>query len=335
MNRDNTPLFSASAEASPSVFSDHDDDDEEEVPEPVHRPGKRRGGISTGSEDPSEFLNTALPVNNSAPKSTETINQLEEAVKTKLLFTHLEKEERLDVFKAMELIEFKSGETIIRQGDEGDYFYIVAEGTCDVWKQDTETSEAKCVMKVRQWDSFGELALIYNTPRAATVKATADCSLWRIDRVTYRHIIMGSQIRKRKLYDSFLEKVPILSSLDPYERLTVADALESCFYKDGDTIIREQEPGDAFYLIVSGAVSVTKKADQEKGVIELTRLGPSAYFGEIALLTDRPRAATVKAVGETKCVKLDRNRFTRVMGPCEEILRRNMSIYNQYVSVTV
>lgn len=58
--------------------------------------------------------------------------------------------------------------------------------------------------------SFGELALIYGTPRAATIKAKTDVKLWAIDRDTYRRILMGSTIRKRKLYESFLERVSIL-----------------------------------------------------------------------------------------------------------------------------
>lgn len=57
--------------------------------------------------------------------------------------------------------------------------------------------------------SFGELALIYGTPRAATVKAKSDCKLWAIDRDTYRRILMGSTIRKRKLYEEFLNKVSL------------------------------------------------------------------------------------------------------------------------------
>jgi hypothetical protein len=58
--------------------------------------------------------------------------------------------------------------------------------------------------------SFGELALIYGTPRAATIKAKTDVKLWAIDRDSYRRILMGSTIRKRKLYESFLSKVSIL-----------------------------------------------------------------------------------------------------------------------------
>ena len=64
---------------------------------------------------------------------------------------------------------------------------------------------------IAEGGSFGELALIYGTPRAATVKAKVDCKLWAIDRDTYRRILMGSQIRKRKLYEELLSNVAILS----------------------------------------------------------------------------------------------------------------------------
>ncbi len=65
------------------------------------------------------------------------------------------------------------------------------------------------------------------------------------------------------------------------------------------------------------------------------RLGQSDYFGEIALLLDRPRAATVIAKGPLKCVKLDRQRFERVLGPVSEILKRNISRYTSFVSLYV
>ncbi len=59
------------------------------------------------------------------------------------------------------------------------------------------------------------------------------------------------------------------------------------------------------------------------------------YLGEIALLLNRLRAATVVARGPLKCVKLDRPRFERVLGPCSEILKRNIQRYNSFISLTV
>ena len=67
------------------------------------------------------------------------------------------------------------------------------------------------VLTIGDGGSFGELALINETPRAATVKATnTDVKLWGIDRDSYRRILMGSTMRKRKLYEEFLSKVSIL-----------------------------------------------------------------------------------------------------------------------------
>ncbi len=61
---------------------------------------------------------------------------------------------------------------------------------------------------------------------------------------------MGSQIRKRKLYESFLGKVSILESLDSWERLTICDSLEACTFQDGEEIVKQGEPGDEFFIIV-------------------------------------------------------------------------------------
>lgn len=97
--------------------------------------------------------------------------------------------------------------------------------------------------------SFGELALIYGTPRAATVRAKTDVKLWGIDRDSYRRILMGSTIRKRKMYEEFLSRVSILESLDKWERLTVADALEPVSFEDKETIVRQGKYNYIIFII--------------------------------------------------------------------------------------
>jgi len=163
------------------------------------------------------------------------------------------------------------------------------------------------------------------------VKAKTECKLFAIDRDTYRRILMGSTIRKRKRYENFLEKVPLLKDLDKWERLSVADALEPCEFKEGEVIVKQGDPGNEFFIIVEGNVVVTQTNENgESGVVgELTS---AQYFGEIALLTHEPRRATVTTTIPTKCVKLDRERFERVLGPCEAILLRDMSNYQKYES---
>ncbi|KAK2147992.1 hypothetical protein LSH36_523g01038, partial [Paralvinella palmiformis] len=248
------------------------------------------------------------------PKDYKTMAALSKAISKNVLFSHLDDNERSDIFDAMFPVHRHAGEVIIQQGDEGDNFYVIDQGEVDIYVN------GEHVNSIGDGGSFGELALIYGTPRAATVKARTDVKLWGIDRDSYRRILMGSTIRKRKMYEEFLSKVSILENLDKWERLTIADSLEPVQFDDGQEI---------------GTASVLQKRAENEEAIEVGKLGVSDYFGEIALLLDRPRAATVISRGPLKCVKLDRARFERVLGPCSDILKRNIAQYNSFVSLSV
>ena len=86
---------------------------------------------------------------------------------------------------------------------------------------------------------------------------------------------MGSTIRKRQRYEELLSKVSILSNLDPWERLTVADALEGASYGDGEVVVSQGEPGDDFFIIVDGNASVTQFRNEGEEGQEVGVLGPS------------------------------------------------------------
>jgi len=129
---------------------------------------------------------------------------LTKAIEKNVLFAHLDETERSDVFDAMFQKTFLASETIIKEGDEGNYFYVIDSGEVEVSK------DGKFLTTIGDGGSFGELALIYGTPRAATVKAKTDIKTWVIDRDSYRRILMGSTIRKRKMYQELLSKVSIL-----------------------------------------------------------------------------------------------------------------------------
>lgn len=72
--------------------------------------------------------------------------------------------------------------------------------------------------KYDEGDAFGELALLYNAPRAATITADTSCVLWSLDRDTFIHIVKDASRKKREKYEKFLERVKILETLEPYER---------------------------------------------------------------------------------------------------------------------
>ncbi|KAJ7989884.1 hypothetical protein DPEC_G00309110 [Dallia pectoralis] len=307
---------------------------------PVVKGWRRRGAISAEvytEEDAASYVrkvrggqpsanHTSLQV---IPKDYKTMAALAKAIEKNVLFAHLDDNERSDIFDAMFSVTYIAGETVIQQGDEGDNFYVIDQGEMDVYVNN------EWVTNIGEGGSFGELALIYGTPRAATVRAKSNVKLWGIDRDSYRRILMGSTLRKRKMYEEFLSKVSILESLDKWERLTVADALETVQFEDGQKIVVQEEPGDEFFIILEGSAAVLQRRFENEEFVEVGRLGSSDYFGEIALLMNRPRAATVVSRGPLKCVKLDRPRFERVLGPCSDILKRNIQQYNSFVSLSV
>ncbi|XP_003387676.1 PREDICTED: cAMP-dependent protein kinase type I-alpha regulatory subunit-like [Amphimedon queenslandica] len=298
----------------------------QEPPLPQNVAFKRRMAVSGSvmtEEQATSYVKKVIP------KDYKTTSALEKAIAKNILFSHLDENERSDIFDAMFMAKFDAGDTVINQGDEGDNFYVIDSGEVEIYVDN------KFLGTIGETGSFGELALIYGTPRAATIKAKTDTKLWAIDRDTYRRILMGSTIRKRKLYDTFLEKVSILENLDKWERMTVADALEACRFEDGQHVVTQGEPGEDFYIIVEGKAVVLQRKTEDGEYIEVGQLGPSDYFGEIALLLKRPRAATVRAKGSLKCVKLDRARFERVLGPCQDILKRNIAQYNSFVQLVV
>ncbi|KAI6229239.1 CAMP-dependent protein kinase regulatory subunit [Aphelenchoides besseyi] len=299
-------------ELSKSAEAAEDDDTLDEPPR-IPQKGRRRLGVSAEVPDENEAANYQKVV---IPKDDETQKALRNAMCKNVLFAHLDNDEQKAIFDAM------------FPGEDGDNFYVIDSGAVDVFVN------GQYCLTINEGGSFGELALIYGTPRAATVVAKSDVvKLWAIDRLTYRAILMGSTMRKRKLYDEFLSKVQILSDLDKWERANVADALERCDFEPGTHVVEQGQPGDEFFIIVDGQAQVLQKRSDEAPFEIVGNLEPSDYFGEIALLLDRPRAATVVAKTPLKCVKLDRARFERVMGPVREILKRDVSNYNSYVKL--
>jgi cAMP-dependent protein kinase regulator len=88
-------------------------------------------------------------------------------------------------------------------------------------------------------ESFGELALLYNAPRAATIICKTDVILFSLDRECFNHIVKDAAMKKREKYEEFLSKIELLDQMDPYERMKIADALKVESYAAGDFIVRE------------------------------------------------------------------------------------------------
>ena len=154
--------------------------------------------------------------------------------------------------------------------------------------------------------------------------------LWCLDRDTFNNIIRESYRLRREKYENFLKCVDILSTMDSYEISFVSEALKRCSFNAGEFIIKEGEVGDVFYIVEEG--EAVAFSDNTSNKIPELNYQKGSYFGELALLKDQPRAANVKAKTDVKLLSLDRNSFKRVMGPIDEILKRNAEKYKKFVS---
>ncbi|XP_007907897.1 cAMP-dependent protein kinase type II-beta regulatory subunit [Callorhinchus milii] len=303
---------------------------EEELEAPVINRITRRVSVCAEPYNPDEEEEDTEP-RIICPKTDEQRRRLQEACKDILLFKNLDQEQMFQVLDAMFEKLVKVGEHVIDQGDDGDNFYVVERGTYDIYVN--AKSGAMCVGAYDNRGSFGELALMYNTPRAATIIATCSGALWGLDRVTFRRIIQKNNAKKRKMYEAFIQSLPLLKSLELSERMKVVDVFETKMYKDGERIISQGDQADCFYIVESGEVRITLKSKTQRYMdengIEIARCTRGQYFGELALVTNKPRAASAHAVGKVKCLVMDVQAFERLLGPCMEIMKRNIANYEE------
>merc|ERR1740138_922809 len=141
------------------------------------------------------------------------------------------------VIGAMKEVNATAGQRVINQGDSGDFLFVIESGTLDCSIKVDGTD--KIVKTCEAGDVFGELALLYNCPRAASVEARDKCVLWQLDRDTFNNIVKEAAQKKRERYNTFLGKVPLLASMDAYERSQLADALKPEIVNDGSVIVKQ------------------------------------------------------------------------------------------------
>lgn len=263
----------------------------------------RRTSVSAESIAVDSEVNEPLPI---YPKTEDQLRRIRASIASNFIFRDLDEEQETGVLNAMQEKKVVADEVVILQGDVGEWFYCVEAGLlhCYIrpgalpsnwlggnadsdktWEKFTQADYhpdfGKKVAECREGSSFGELALMYGHPRAATVLAIEDSTLWALDRITFRTIILKAAHRRRTMYEQFLSSVPLLTSLEPEERSKIADALVSKVYLDGEAVVKEGEMGDSFFFVEEGEAVVTKmkRADGEASEIEVKRYRKGDYFG--------------------------------------------------------
>jgi cAMP-dependent protein kinase regulator len=294
--------------------------------------GGRRGSVSAAPVDARRFYEWQAPMH---PKYPEHEMRIKEVIaqndKLQVLFGHLSEKQLNRVVGAFFYRQVEAGDIIIQQGADGDFFYIVEGGHFDIFVQRRADLVPERVLQVGAGMAFGELALMYNVPRAATVRSNETGGLWCLDRESFQMMLVTTENSKSREYESFLRNVPLLSELTQYEVATVSDLLDSELFDFGECIVTQGETGDTFYFLYEGECRAYISGPQgDVEVMQYTQ--PGQYFGEVALVTNEPRRATVRASGPEGCVvlRLRREDVDLSVGSIQERLMRNIAAYPGY-----
>ena len=282
-----------------------------------------RAAVMAQSIDDKEFVKKNIP------KSDMVRNLIYHSIKSNMLFRACAEEELQELIDAFDTAEYKAGDTVIKQGDDGDLFFVVEDGKLDILvsKADSadETSSSEEVIvgvPYTSGSSFGELALMYGSPRAATIRANSDCVLWCLHSQQFKGIIRSHKQKREEIIVETIRKVKVGGSvlgdvLHPDDIDAMALATESDSFEKGTVIIRQGEGGDAFYIIESGTVDVFKAENGDKAIANLSG---GHFFGEKALLSEDVRQATCIASSDVKCLTLMREDFVRMLGNLQDLI---------------
>eukprot|EP00933_Yihiella_yeosuensis_P003779 TRINITY_DN10706_c3_g1_i1.p1 TRINITY_DN10706_c3_g1~~TRINITY_DN10706_c3_g1_i1.p1 ORF type:complete len:318 (+),score=55.15 TRINITY_DN10706_c3_g1_i1:62-1015(+) len=316
-----------------SSDSEEDDAEEEEFIAPPPPQGPRKHRTSVSAEAFGEWNQRVAFEPPVYPKTPEQFHELKEVAGQSILFSSLEPKDLEVVVNAMKgPIPLDAGLRIIQEGDDGEHLYVISDGAMDIVKviDGVETVLKTCY----KGDLFGELALMYNCPRAASVQSREASILYELDRATFNNIVMEAVLRKRSQLLTVLRKVPLFQNMTQGELENVIDTLKIQRYPYGSTIIRQGEEGEHFFIVYEGQV-VASRVDPSHPEPQNFVHEAGDYFGELALLRDAPRAASVVASSDPEAclLSMDRATFKRLMGSVETFLGMNATRYSTSESI--
>jgi len=229
--------------------------------------------------------------------------------------------------------DITSGTAVVTEGDpNADYFYIVESGTFEVFSggggPQSGDAPKQMLTTISAGGSFGELALLYLTPRAATVKATSNAVVWVIDRTNFKNVLMQVSDKKVDEYHKLLKGCATFAAMSNDELSKIAKALVEMHFSKEEVILQQGEFGSTFYLLYEGDVAIVVDGNQVSKLTVKKGSDHVEYFGEKALMSKdgapEKRAATVKVLSETaKALALDKGTFDAALRPVHELMKQN------------
>jgi CRP-like cAMP-binding protein len=240
------------------------------------------------------------------------------------LFSLLAPETFMDVIRLVQLRRAADGTFIIREGEIGESFFVIARGTVRVTQHDVLGKERE-LATLGDGSVFGEMALISNSPRTATVTAAGPIDLLEFNRETLtaaseQLIDIATALdrfTRDRLVQNILATNPLFRPFDRAQRLELLRRFSAHEVTPGTVIVREGMEGKGLYLILTGEVDVTKVDGKEKVLLATLRAGEC--FGEISLVKRSPTTATVTSARHTTVLFLPRDAFLKLVEALPEL----------------
>ncbi|MEZ4541886.1 MAG: cyclic nucleotide-binding domain-containing protein [Chloroflexota bacterium] len=220
---------------------------------------------------------------------------------------------------------FQPGRVIIRQGEPGEHFYILTDGRAQVFVDHPDGHEV-LVDRLGVGQYFGEMALLGGRTRRATVRAAEDgpAAVVALDRETFERLVADSPALRNELQHivslrQVQSEVDALAGIDRERLAELTAGAPTRVYAPGDTIVQQGALGNSFYFILEGEVAVYARRNLGTEAL-IDRLGSGQHFGELALLGDRRRTATVRAAGNApaRLLELDEAAFRTLLSLSDE-----------------
>jgi len=242
------------------------------------------------------------------------------------LFSGLKKDEFLSLMQKIQGRQFRQGEIPCRQGERGDSLFVISRGKVAIFREDP--GKGKIFLNtLQEGDFFGEFAFFSQAPRTATVEALEETEILEISRGDMDEVIREfpgvSQVLwnfyKERVADTLVATSELFRSFSPPERKRLLEMFIPQEFAAGALILEEGQPGDSLYLIKKGEVEVFTR-DLQGEILPLARLKEGDFFGEISLITGRPRTASVKARQGVELLRLPKADFNQILKIHPEIL---------------
>ena len=229
-----------------------------------------------------------------------------------------------DLAGRVELRAYAGGEPVFRQGDRADAFYVVRQGLVLIEQEHPDAPDVDVLATLGPGESFGELGLLRSSPRAATARVAEDTELFVVPKSAFDRLLADAI--DAPSFGPTLQSLAELRALPSFAHLgtePLAELLDNGDWTTaapGDEVVRQGDVGDAFYAIADG------QADVVRDGVTVAHLTSGDHFGELALIDDAPRAATVVARTPMRLFRLEREGFERVVAEAFDrgILRPNI-----------